>query len=229
LRYPLQGVPGVAEVASIGGFVKEYQVVLKARAVVGLRPAGRADRDGGAAVRTTTWAARSSSAARTSTWSAAAAYLHGLTDLAKVPVGVDKETGTPVMLSDLATLQVAGAERRGIGEWDGQGEAVSGIVIARYGAKRLPGGPRCQRRSWRSWKRPAAGRRDQDRLRPLAAHRAIHSHAEAHADRGNDRRGLVCILFLLHARSELVAIFVVPTSVLASLLLMHLLASARTS
>src|SRR6202035_291397 len=76
-------------------------------------------------------------------------YLHGLADLAKVPVGMSKEPaadqpggmgassaarGTPVYLSDVATLQIAGEERRGVGEWDGQGEAVGGVVIGRFGA-----------------------------------------------------------------------------------------------
>src|SRR5262249_55234735 len=78
-------------------------------------------------------------------------YLHGLADLAKVPVGMSKSagnatasaapmasvqpsTGTPVYLSDVATLQIAGEERRGVGEWNGQGEAVGGIVIGRFGA-----------------------------------------------------------------------------------------------
>src|SRR5437763_14873454 len=60
-------------------------------------------------------------------------YLNGLKDLAEVPVGVAKG-GTPIHLRDVATLQVAGEARRGIGEWNGEGEAVSGIVISRYGA-----------------------------------------------------------------------------------------------
>src|SRR5207248_4009498 len=60
-------------------------------------------------------------------------YLQGLKDLAKVPLGVGKN-GTPIMLSDVATLQIAGEERRGVGEWNGEGEAVGGVVIARFGA-----------------------------------------------------------------------------------------------
>ena len=55
-------------------------------------------------------------------------YLKGLPDLAKVPVGMGKD-GTPVLLGQVATLQVAGAERRGVGEWNGEGEAVSGVVV----------------------------------------------------------------------------------------------------
>ena len=50
-----------------------------------------------------------------------------------MPVGVGKN-GTPIMLADVATLQIAGEERRGVGEWNGEGEAVGGVVIARFGA-----------------------------------------------------------------------------------------------
>src|SRR5947209_12553256 len=57
-----------------------------------------------------------------------------LKDLGRVTVGVDKENGTPVHLSDVAVLQIAGEERRGVGEWDGRGEAVGGVIVARYGA-----------------------------------------------------------------------------------------------
>ncbi|HSZ56654.1 MAG TPA: efflux RND transporter permease subunit, partial [Tepidisphaeraceae bacterium] len=132
LRYPLSSVPGVAEVASIGGFVKEYQVVLKPEKVRAYNLAikdlmmavQRSNNDvGGSIVEMSEneYMVRSRG------------YLRGLNDLAQVPVGMGAG-GTPVFLGDVASLQIAGAERRGIGEWNGQGEAVSGIVIARYGA-----------------------------------------------------------------------------------------------
>src|SRR6184192_1873559 len=59
--------------------------------------------------------------------------LEGLQDLRQVPVGIGKE-GTPILLSEVATLQIAGEERRGVGEWNGKGEAVGGVVVARFGA-----------------------------------------------------------------------------------------------
>src|ERR1700749_4530791 len=60
-------------------------------------------------------------------------YLNGLKALGKEPVGLG-EGGAPIMLSDVATLQIAGEERRGVGEWNGEGEAVGGVVVARFGA-----------------------------------------------------------------------------------------------
>lgn len=152
LRFPLTSVPGVAEVASIGGFVKEYQVVLKPEKLLAYHLAikdlvmavQRSNNDvGGSVVEMSEneYMVRSRG------------YLRGLQDLAQVPVGMDgtpgdtaqrsagmargavmANQGVPILLKDVATLQIAGEERRGIGEWNGEGEAVSGIIIARYGA-----------------------------------------------------------------------------------------------
>src|SRR5271170_2569678 len=132
LHYQLTAAPNVAEVAPIGGFVKEYQVVLKPERLQAydlsintiMTAIQRSNNDVGGSVielSENEYMVRSRG------------YLKGLTDLADVPVGVGKD-GTPIMLSDVATLQIAGEERRGVGEWNGQGEAVSGIVISRYGA-----------------------------------------------------------------------------------------------
>ena len=222
LRYPLTGVPGVAEVASIGGFVKEYQIVLKPERLLAYNlPLGqittavqRSNNDvGGSVVERSEneYIVRSRG------------YLHGLSDLARVPVGVDKEHGTPIMLGDVATLQIAGAERRGIGEWNGQGEAVSGIIIARYGANayQVIQDVRVKLAELENGLPPGVTIKtayDRSQLIERSIHTLRHTLIEEMIV-----VGLVCILFLLHARSELVAIFVVPTSVLASLLLMRLL------
>src|SRR4051812_47826065 len=128
LRYQLTAVPGVAEVASIGGFVKQYQVVLKPEKLLAFKlpvrdivtAVQRSNNDVGGSViemSENEYMVRSRG------------YLHGLPDLARIPLAMGKD-GVPVMLSDVATLQIAGEERRGIGEWNGQGEAVGGIVIA---------------------------------------------------------------------------------------------------
>ena len=127
------------------------------------------------------------------------------------------------MLKDVATLQIAGEERRGVGEWNGQGEAVSGIVISRYGANAyqvikdakaklaeleagLPPGVTIKT----AYDRSDLIERSIDTLRHTLIEEMIIV-------------SLVCILFLLHARSALVAIFVIPSSLLISLLTMHLL------
>ena len=131
--------------------------------------------------------------------------------------------GTPIFLKDIATLQIAGEERRGIGEWNGQGEAVSGIVIARYGAN-----------AWQVIKDAKAKLAElEDGLPPGVAiqtaydrsqliERSIHTLSHTLLEE-MIVVSLICLLFLLHGRSALVAIFVIPCSMLASLLIMSLL------
>ena len=222
LRYQLTSVPGVAEVASIGGFVREYQIVLKPVQLLAYNLAvkdivtavQRSNNDvGGSVVEMSEneYMVRSRG------------YLHGLADLATVPVGISRETGTPVMLSDVAILQIAGEERRGVGEWNGEGEAVSGIVIARYGANayQVIHDAKAKLADLENGLPPGVSIKvayDRSQL----IERSIHTLRQTLIEE-MIVVGLVCILFLLHARSELVAIFVVPTSVLASLLIMHLL------
>jgi Cu(I)/Ag(I) efflux system membrane protein CusA/SilA len=119
LRYPLTAVEGVSEVASIGGFVKQYQVILEPNALFALGlPLGdvidaiaASNNDvGGSVVELSEneYMVRSRG------------YLRGLEDLAQVPVGLG-EGGTPVLLGDVATLAIAGEARRGIGEYNGMG------------------------------------------------------------------------------------------------------------
>jgi Cu(I)/Ag(I) efflux system membrane protein CusA/SilA len=220
LRYPLTSVPGVAEVASIGGFVKEYQIVLKPEKLLAYNIAvkdlvmavQRSNNDVGGSV---------IEMSEGELMVRSRGYLRGLPDLAQVPVTMAKD-GTPVMLKDVASLQIAGEERRGIGEWNGQGEAVSGIVIARYGANayQVIQDAKVKLADLETGLPPGVTIKtayDRSQLIERSIRTLRHTLLEEMIV-----VGLVCILFLLHARSELVAIFVVPTSVLASLLLMHL-------
>jgi Cu(I)/Ag(I) efflux system membrane protein CusA/SilA len=219
LRYQLTAVPNVAEVASIGGFVKQYQVVLKPERLLAynlsvgtiMTAVERSNNDVGGSViemSENEYMVRSRG------------YLKGLQDLSDIPVGLGKD-GVPIMLSDVATLQIAGEERRGVGEWNGEGEAVGGVIVARFGANAyqvihdakaklstleagLPPGVLIKT----AYDRSDLIERSIQTLR----HTLIEEMIVV---------GLVCILFLLHARSELVAIFVVPSSVLVSILVMH--------
>ncbi len=231
LRYPLTSVEDVSEVASIGGFVKQYQIVvdplhLKAYGVPlrdVMMAVQRSNNDvGGATIELSEneYMVRSRG------------YLNGVDDLKKVVVkmpgagasmsGDASARGTPILLGDVASVQIAGEMRRGIGEYDGTGEAVGGIVIARFGANAyqvitdakakiheledgLPSGVFVKT----TYDRSALIDRSINTLR----HTLIEEIVVV---------GLVCILFLLHARSELVAVFVVPASVVTSLLVMHL-------
>ncbi|HLQ37585.1 MAG TPA: efflux RND transporter permease subunit, partial [Planctomycetota bacterium] len=221
LRYPLTSVEGVSEVAAIGGFVKQYQVVLDPQKLQAyglllhdvITALSRSNNDVGGSV---------IELAETEYMVRSRGYLRGLEDLGQVPVGMGGN-GTPVMLGDVATLQVGGEARRGVSELNGEGEAVGGIIVARFGANAfkvihdvkqklteledgLPPGVSIVP----TYDRSALIQRSVATLRDTLIEEIIVV-------------GLVCILFLLHLRSELVAVFVVPSSVVIALLVMHLL------
>jgi Cu(I)/Ag(I) efflux system membrane protein CusA/SilA len=221
LRYQLTAVSNVAEVASIGGFVKEYQVVLKPERLLAFNlPVStiataiqRSNNDVGGSViemSENEYMVRSRG------------YLKGLKDLGQVPVGMGKD-GAPIMLADVAQLQISGEERRGVGEWNGEGEAVGGIVIARFGANayQVVHDAKAKLADLEAGLPPGVIIKtayDRSDLIDRSIHTLRHTLIEEMIV-----VGLVCILFLLHARSELVAIFVVPSSVLVSILVMHLI------
>lgn len=229
LRYQLTAVPNVAEVASIGGFVKEYQVVLNPRkllaynvAVKDIVPAIQHSNNdvGGSVVEMSEneYMVRSRGYFGSS---------HGdkprdaLADLSRVTVGVDKENGTPIYLSDLATLQIAGEERRGVSDWDGRGEAVGGVVIARYGANayEVIHDAKAKLADLEDGLPPGVFiKTGYDRSDLI--NRSIHTLKETLLEEMLIV-SLVIIFFLLHGRSALVAIFVIPASVLASMLAMQ--------
>ncbi|HMN39733.1 MAG TPA: efflux RND transporter permease subunit [Phycisphaerales bacterium] len=221
MRYPLTSVEDVSEIASIGGFVKQYQVVLDPQKLQAYQLAlrdvimaiERSNNDVGGSVLELSeneYMVRSRG------------YLKGLDDLAKVSIGLG-DRGTPIMLGDVATLQLGGEARRGVGELDGKGEAVGGVVIARFGANAY--------KVIRDVKVKLAAL--EEGLPPGVFIKPTYDRSELISRSVHTLRntlveeiivvGLVCILFLLHLRSELVAVFVVPSSVVASLLVMNLL------
>jgi Cu(I)/Ag(I) efflux system membrane protein CusA/SilA len=223
LRYPLTSVEDVSEVASIGGFVRQYQVVLdpqKLQAYAGGLPLRdvvmaieRSNNDVGGSV---------VELAENEYMVRSRGYLKGLEDLAKVPVGLG-EKGTPILLGDVATLQVGGEARRGVSELDGRGEAVGGIVVARFGANayKVIHDVKVRLAALEGGLPPGVFiKPTYDRSQLIE--RSVHTLRDTLVEE-IIVVGLVCILFLIHMRSELVAVFVVPSSVIASLLVMHLL------
>jgi Cu(I)/Ag(I) efflux system membrane protein CusA/SilA len=129
LRYELTSVPGVAEVAGIGGFVKQYQVEVDPNRLLayGLpiqsvkRAIQRSNNDVGG---------RLVEMGETEFMVRSLGYIHSLEDLQHIVVAVDHQ-GTPVLLKHIANIQVGPELRRGILEWNGEGEAVGGIVVIR--------------------------------------------------------------------------------------------------
>jgi len=132
LRYQLQSVPGVAEVASVGGSVKQYQVEIDPNALIAykipintaIEAIRKANNDVGG--RLVEFNGREYMVR-------GRGYLKSIEDLEKVSVGVDVKTGTPIFLKQLAHIQLGPEIKRGITDLDGEGDAVGGIVIIRSG------------------------------------------------------------------------------------------------
>ncbi len=135
LRYWLQAVPGVAEVASIGGYVKQYQITLDPdklraynvplhRVIDAVR---RSNNDVGG---------RTLEIGTTEYFVRGRGYVQSIRDLEIVPVSTDGR-GTPVYIRDLGHVTLGPDIRRGLAEWNGQGEVVGGIVVMRYGENAL--------------------------------------------------------------------------------------------
>jgi Cu(I)/Ag(I) efflux system membrane protein CusA/SilA len=219
LRYALQAVPGVAEVASVGGFEKQYQVTVDPSR---LRAHGLALRDVIDAVRMSNAdvGGRTVEFAEHEYAVRGRGYVGGADDLAKAVVATGDD-GTPVRISDLAAVQIGGNLRRGFVELDGDGEAVGGIVVMRTGENALDVIDRVKRRI--------------DELRPsfppgielvTAYDRSglIHEAVATLTDsvvQGLIAMGLVTIAFLLHVRSALVAILLLPVAVVLSFVPMY--------
>ena len=220
LRYQLETVPGVAEVASIGGFVRQYQVNLDPNKLFsyGISAATVIDR-----VRQSTNEVGGDVLEMSGAeyMIRGLGYLRSLSDLANVPVAT--KNGTPVLISDLGTVSFGPDIRRGAADWQGEGETVGGIVVMRYGmnalnvingvkarlreiALSLPAGVEIATGYDRSWLiRESIHTLERD----LIAEAIIVS--------------FVCIVFLFHFRSALVPILTVPIAVLAAFIPMYYL------
>ncbi len=219
LKYELKSVPNVAEVATVGGMVKQYQVVLDPDRLRAYRiPHGkvveaiqRANQETGGSVL---------ELAEAEYMVRARGYLKSLDDFRKIPV-MTSEAGVPVRLADLARITVGPEARRGIAELDGKGEAVGGLIVMRSG---------------------------KNALETIDAVKAKLASLEAGLPKGvsivpvYDRStlikgsvrnlaeklveefvavALVCLVFLFHLRSAFVAIVSLPVGVLIAFIVMH--------
>ncbi|TJY64868.1 efflux RND transporter permease subunit [Sinimarinibacterium sp. CAU 1509] len=219
LKYELKSVPGVAEVATLGGQTRQYQVVLDPdrlraygvtleRAISALRNANT--EVGGSVLELS----------EAEYMVRMRGYLKDLEDFRTIPVGLGPN-GTPVLLGDVATIRIGPQLRRGIAELDGEGEVVGGVVVMRYGDNALD--------TIKAVKQKIA---------------AIRSGLPAGVElvETYDRSGLIeravknlgtklieefvvvaviCTLFLFHLRSALVAILTLPVGILIAFIVMH--------
>jgi Cu(I)/Ag(I) efflux system membrane protein CusA/SilA len=221
LRYPLTAVPGIAEVASIGGFVRQYQVVLRPEALQAHRlpldaivgAIRRSNNDVGGSV---------VELAEHEYMVRSRGYLRGLDDLGAVVVGTG-ESGTPILLRDVASLEVGGEMRRGIGEYDGMGEAVGGVVVSRFGenAYQVIRDAKAKLAELEDGLPPGVFVRP-TYDRSALIERAVGTLREAVVEELLIT-ALICFVFLGHVRSAVVAIVVLPIGLLVSILLMQLL------
>lgn len=218
----LQSVAGVAEVASIGGMKKTYQLQLQPRLMrafnVTLQQVVNAisqhnQQQGGGVIEV----------AETEILVQAGGYILSLDDLAAVPLGVRNSADYPLTLADIGTVQSVPAARRGIAELNGEGEVVGGVIVMRHGENAL-------------------STIDAVKLKITQLQAGLPQGVELVTvyDRSELIRntvdnlstkllqemavvGLVCLVFLLHVRSAFVAIISLPLALLASILLMQLL------
>ena len=219
LKYELQTVPGVSEVSALGGMVKQYQVKVNPEK---LRAFGiplsliqmaiqRGNQEVGASV---------VEMAEAEYMVRASGYIQGIDDLANIPLGLDVN-GTPLLLKDVADIELGPQMRRGIAELNGEGEVVGGIVVMRFGenAQKTIDGVKAKLEKLKAglpegveivtvYDRSGLISRAIDSLwKSLAEELAIVA--------------LICVIFLFHVRSSLVAVFSLPLGILTAFTVMY--------
>ena len=219
LKFELQTVPGVAEVATIGGMVQQYQVVIDPDAMraykLSLAQVRQAIQRGNSEVGGSVIEMGEAEYMVRST-----GYLTSIADLEKIPLGVN-DKGTPVRLNDVADIRVGPQLRRGIAELNGEGEVVGGVIVMRFGENA------------RSTIEGVKNRLDELKSSLPDGVEVVETY---------DRSGLiersvntlkvklieeflvvvlVCILFLFHFRSSLVIILSLPVGILIAFIVMH--------
>ena len=220
LKYELTAVQGVSEVASIGGFVKQYQITVDPNRLRAydisldrIRNAvQRSNNDVGGRVL---------ELSETEFMVRGEGYIQGLDDVKSVALGVDP-SGTPISVQDVAAVHFGPDIRRGLAELNGEGEVVGGVVIVRYGANVHEVVERVKARL--------------EELRPglpagveiipvydrtLLIERSVATLQETLLEE-MAIVALVCVLFLLHVRSAFVALLTLPLAVLMALVVMYL-------
>jgi Cu(I)/Ag(I) efflux system membrane protein CusA/SilA len=221
LRYALSSVPGVAEVASIGGYQKQYQVEVDP---IKLRAYGLSIGDVTRAIR----ASNNDVGGRVIEMTGREYYVRGrgyikdLSALREISLGASP-TGTPILLDNVAKISFGSEIRRGVGELDGTGEAVGGIVIMRFGENALDVIQRVKQKITEvkpSFPDGVELKAVYDRSNLID--RSIHTLKHSLIEEGIVV-ALVIIIFLLHFGSSLVPIIVLPIAVALAFIPMHLL------
>ncbi len=219
LRYELTAVPGVAEVASIGGFVKQYQVevdpnklmaydlsILKVKTAI-----EKSNQDvGGKLVEM----------GEAEFMVRGLGYIREISDLEKIAVGVDMK-GTPILLKNIADIHLGPELRRGILDWNGEGETAGGIVVMRYGENAREVIANVKKRIQELEKGlPEGVRIESGYDRSGLIDRAIHT-LKTKLMEEMAVVAIICMIFLLHLRSAFVALFTLPVGVLMAFIIIY--------
>jgi len=219
VRYELTAVPGVSEVASIGGFVKQYQVEVDPNKLlaynISIQKIKRAIQRSNADV-----GGKLIEMGETEFMVRGLGYIKSVEDLELIAVSVD-DKGTPVLLKDIANIGIGPELRRGILEWNGEGETVGGVVIMRYGENALE-----------VIKRVKEKLKDLEKGLPEGVEIVTGYDRSALIERAVDTLKtklteemivvtIICVIFLLHFRSAFVAIFTLPVGILMSFMIMY--------
>jgi Cu(I)/Ag(I) efflux system membrane protein CusA/SilA len=220
VRYQLTKAHGVAEVASIGGFVQTYQVTVdpaKLRAYgIPLMKVAQVIRDSNRDV-----GGRAVEMAETEYMVRGKGYLRGKGDIEMLVVKADK--GTPVLIRDIARVELTPDERRGLTELNGEGEVVSGIAMARYGQNALEVIANLKAKI----SEIAPGLPEGVTVQPVYDRSELINRAIDTLKRTLLEESLivaaVCVIFLMHVRSALVAILMLPVGILMAFIAMRLL------
>ena len=220
LRYPLQTVEGVSEVASVGGYVKQYQVEVDPNALLRYNiPLNKikmaikmSNKDVGG---------RLVEMAETEYMVRGLGYIRSIDDLNSIPVGVDAN-GTPIRLQDVAHVQIGPELRRGLVDLNGEGEVAGGVVIMRFGENALAT-IQAVRAKLEELK---VGLPDGVEIVPVYDRGDLIERAVKSLNTSLMQEliivSLVVILFLLHARSAFVAIITLPLGILMAFIVMRL-------
>ncbi len=219
LRYPLQTVDGVSEVASIGGFVKQYQIEVNPNALLNYNISlskvktaiQRSNLDVGGKI---------IEMAETEYMVRGRGYIRSINDLKSIAITVS-ENGTPIRLTDIANIHLGPELRRGVADLDGEGEVAGGVVIMRYGENALKTIENVQLKLAELEKGLPAGVEivpvyDRSKLINRAVDNLKHKLIEESLV-----VALICILFLFHIRSAMVAIITLPIGILMAFIVMH--------
>ncbi|MEE9187028.1 MAG: efflux RND transporter permease subunit, partial [Bacteroidota bacterium] len=219
MKYWLESVPGVAEVASVGGFVKQYQIEIDPNKLLAynipiqkiIHAVRESNNDVGGRVL---------EISSTEFMVRGRGYIKSVGDLEEIALGTN-ENGTPIFLQNVANVHLGPDMRRGIAELDGKGEVVGGIVIMRYGENALRVIDRVKDKIVQVQSALPPGVEvvtTYDRSELI--HRSIDTLTEKLLEE-IIIVSLVCILFLFHFRSALVAILMLPVAIIVSFIPMY--------